>query len=253
MWIRGQLKSNAKIAFKRNYWKCVLVALLFAICTGSCSSGSAGTSNTGSFTTGGYEDSADIYFDDDSFYSSEAQEIKNAFIAYAPIIFAVALVAVILGSLLSIFVFGPLQVGCCNFFKLNAQGDADLNALSQGFKKNCYWKMVGTMFTKALFTRLWTFLFIIPGIIKAYEYRMIPYILADAPQIARKDAFRISKEMMKGNKMDAFVLDLSFIGWEFLSLCTCGILGIFYVNPYINATNAELFIAVREEYFHNRG
>jgi uncharacterized membrane protein len=41
------------------------------------------------------------------------------------------------------------------------------------------------------------------------------------------------------------VLDLSFIGWEILSAMTLGILGIFYVNPYVNMTNAALYDSLR--------
>ena len=41
--------------------------------------------------------------------------------------------------------------------------------------------------------------------------------------------------------MRAFELTLSFLGWYFLSLITCGIVGIFYVNPYAEATMAELY------------
>ena len=108
------------------------------------------------------------------------------------------------------------------------------------------------MFLRNLYTALWLLVFIIPGVIKAYEYRMIPYILSDCPDISRQEAFRISKEMMMGNKMNAFVLDLSFFGWIILTVITCGIAGVFYVNPYIAATDAELFIAIREEYFQNQ-
>ena len=49
-------------------------------------------------------------------------------------------------------------------------------------------------------------------------------------------------------EQEAFVLDLSFFGWEILSACTCGILGIFYVNPYVYATNTELFLELKNQY-----
>ena len=54
--------------------------------------------------------------------------------------------------------------------------------------------------------------------IKTYEYRMIPYILAENPRIKRKEAFKLSKQMMKGNKWRTFVVDLSFVGWNILSV-----------------------------------
>ena len=101
--------------------------------------------------------------------------------------------------------------------------------------------IVLTMFLKNLFTTLWTLLLVVPGIVKHYEYLMIPYILAENPGMDRKEAFKISKRMMDGQKMDTFILDLSFIGWAFLSAITCGIVGIFYANPYREATFAELY------------
>ena len=70
---------------------------------------------------------------------------------------------------------------------------------------------------------------------------MVPYILAENPAMDRKSAFAISKRMMDGEKLKAFELTLSFLGWYFLSLITCGIVGIFYVNPYAEATMAELY------------
>ena len=62
---------------------------------------------------------------------------------------------------------------------------------------------------------------------ESYEYKMIPYILAENPRISRKRAFEISKNMMDGEKWNAFVLDLSFIGWNLLSTITFGIVGVF--------------------------
>ena len=75
---------------------------------------------------------------------------------------------------------------------------------------------------------------------------MIPYILAENPKIKRKEAFEISKKMMKGNKWKTFILDISFFGWYFLSILTFGILGILYVNPYNAATIAELYIELKK-------
>ena len=85
----------------------------------------------------------------------------------------------------------------------------------------------------------------IPGIIKRYEYRMLPLSSRITPTISKEDAFALSKQMMTGNKWKAFVLDLSFIGWHILSLFTCGLLGIFYVRPYQDSTNAALYEALK--------
>lgn len=47
-------------------------------------------------------------------------------------------------------------------------------------------------------------------------------------------------------KWNAFVLDLSFIGWNLLSTITFGIVGVLYVNPYVNTTWAEFYKVMRK-------
>ena len=76
---------------------------------------------------------------------------------------------------------------------------------------------------------------------------MIPYILAENPKKKRKKAFKLSKEMMKGNKWKTFILDLSFLGWELLSIFTFGLLNIFYINPYKVATTVELYEVLKKQ------
>ena len=102
------------------------------------------------------------------------------------------------------------------------------------------------MFLRNIYNALW-YLTIIGGIIKTYEYRMIPYILADNPNTERKEAFRLSKQMMMGNKWRTFILDLSFLGWNFVSVLTFGILSILYVNPYNATTMTELYVVLKED------
>ena len=73
----------------------------------------------------------------------------------------------------------------------------------------------------------------------------MPYLLAEHPELSGTQAITLSRQMMNGHKGRAFVLDLSFLGWILLSALTLGILGVFYVNPYIHATDAELYEAVK--------
>ena len=104
----------------------------------------------------------------------------------------------------------------------------------------------GTVFIRDLKIFLWTLLLIVPGIIKSYEYYMVPYILAENPEISTKRAFEISKAMTDGHKWDLFVLDLSFILWDLGVVCTCGLLAV-YVAPYIRATHAEAYYKLKAE------
>ena len=94
--------------------------------------------------------------------------------------------------------------------------------------KNGYGNILKTMFITRLFLLLWYCLCIVPGIIKSYSYMLVPYILADNPNMDTMEAIDLSKKMMDGHKAEAFVLGLSFIGWIFLSYFTCGILLYFH-------------------------
>lgn len=107
------------------------------------------------------------------------------------------------------------------------------------------------MFCRSLFQLLWNFT-IIGGIIKYYEYRMIPFILAENPSIGRKDAFFLSRQLMQHNKWKLFQLHFSFIGWRILSLFTFGLLDFVYVNPYLTSCEAELYLTLRRNYVLSR-
>ena len=100
------------------------------------------------------------------------------------------------------------------------------------------------MFVQSLYAALWS-LTLIGGIIVSYSYRMIPYIVAETPNIGRKEAFALSKRMMYGQKWKTFVLDMSFLGWEILGMATLGVLKIFFVNGYVSAVDAELYKVLR--------
>lgn len=149
---------------------------------------------------------------------------------------------------LNLLVFHPLEVGCSRFFLCNTQGNTNLEELGHGFSHR-YWRSVAAIFLRNLFIVLWSLLFVIPGIVKGYSYRLVPYILADDPTIDAMDALSLSQEMMDGRKWNAFILDLSFIGWLIVTLITFGLAGIFYVGPYKSAVDAEFYLAVRNDGF----
>lgn len=96
----------------------------------------------------------------------------------------------------------------------------------------------------SIFTFLWTWLLIIPGIIKAYSYSMTSYIVKDmvasGKQVSATDGINASKELMKGHKMNLFIFDLSFLGWNILAAITCGI-GYLWVTPYYQTAKANFY------------
>ena len=98
-----------------------------------------------------------------------------------------------------------------------------------------------------IFFTLWSFLFIIPGIIKYFSYSMTPFILADNPNITSIQAISKSREIMDGHKMDLFLLKLSFIGWYILVACTLG-LALIYVAPYYLMAHQNFYDQIKGDY-----
>ena len=110
------------------------------------------------------------------------------------------------------------------------------------------WSSIKVSFFVGVLTLLWSLLFIIPGIVKAYSYSMAYYILAENKGMPALEAIRRSKEMMDGHKMDLFVLSLSFIGWDLLGIVTFGI-GYIWIVPYELATMTNFYNEIKNEKF----
>lgn len=233
MWTRADLKSKAKEDVKRSYWGLVLVSFVVAFLTGG---GGGGGSSAGSSSASDYAGSSD---------GGSAGGFDTAFLVGLIVgMLVVFVVAFIIGIAFATFVTNPIMVGAQRYYIEATYGQKSANEIGTlfcVFKKGVYMNVVKTMFLRDLYVGLWSLLFIIPGIIKGYEYRMIPYILAENPELESSEVFRLTKEMMDGNKWDTFVLGWSFFGWNLLSVFTCGLLSIFYVNPYMKMTYARLY------------
>ena len=284
MWTRKELKEKGKLSFKRNYWKAVLVSLLLvfmvrgAVNFGFGGRGGSNESDANAVTTQA-EQSETVGQDQDIIElpeivlnpsdlidSDDPDSIPVGFsdflIELRNTIGGIGILALVVGGILLFivlfiviaaihaFLFNPLEAGTARFFVRNLNDKAEIRELAYCYDHG-YLNVVKTVFLRDLYIVLWGLLLIIPGIIKSYEYRMVNYILAENPEMNTKDVFAMSRDMMRGNKWRAFVLDLSFIGWHLLSLITIGLAGIFYVFPYRNMTNAALYEFLR--YGRNEG
>lgn len=210
---RQEIKAIGKQRFMANYWPCVLAIVLVAVVTGVISGIGA---------------------------------IGTEFDAYGDIVRPGPLSGVM--SLVSFIVTGPLAIGLCAFFVQNIYGNQEITAATPitSCKEN-FGRKVGGYLWMQLFTFLWTLLFFIPGIIKTFSYAMTPFILSDCPNVKARDALKLSMRIMSGHKGELFVFYLSFIGWGLLSAITAGLVGIFYVNPYMNSSLACYYLEVRED------
>ena len=261
MWSRAELKQRAKECVKQHYWWVVLAGIILSVVGGggggrlSIPSGSSSSSNYSSSRDDDYYDDdyydddyySDDYYDDD--YDSNSRSVGSS-LAMVSMIFGVATIIILvifaIALVVSAFIFAPLKVGIYRFFMHAREGRRDFSDVSFVFGCGQYLNVVKIMFLVSIKTFLWSLLFIIPGIVKSYEYRMIPYILSENPGIDSKRAFEMTKAMTDGEKGNIWVLDLSFLGWEFLSLFTCYLLSLFWLNPYEQATYAELYATLRE-------
>ena len=217
MWNRQQVKEQAKQIMKRNYWKMFVVTLIAGILNAE------------------YVDliqTVEDFIPDNvlpSTFSSILTILSGGFFV---------------GLLSSIFIGNVIRVGEQYYFIKNHNGNPGLSEIFQGFKGN-YLNVVKIMLIMELKIMLWLLLLVVPGIIKAYEYSMIPFLLAENPNITTDEAFSLSKQMTTGQKMDLFVLDLSFLGWYFLGFLCFGI-GALFVKPYDVATFTEVYLILKE-------
>ncbi|MFW5790972.1 MAG: DUF975 family protein [Bacillota bacterium] len=221
MWQRSQLKHRARQVLKGNYWSAFIVSLVILI-------------------TGGSHNRLDILTE--SFQGVESGNVFNLNFQIALIVGLVILIFV----LLRIFIGYAFEVGGRKYFIKLAEGESKISNLGFAFKQNRYSNVFITMLLRSIYLLLWTLLLIIPGIIKFYAYRMVPYILADNPDIGAGKAIKLSNKMTQGEKWDIFILDLSFLGWFILGALLFGI-GIFFVQPYYDATNADLYLKLRQK------
>ncbi|MCM1268034.1 MAG: DUF975 family protein [Bacteroidales bacterium] len=264
MWTRRKLKERAKEALQRNYWKLVLVSALLMLL--GCEAG-------------GYNFSTKVWKNsDDGMAESVADEVvvvdgepglpeadvvasiiigrdeielgktglkvgadeivAGVVVACVILIAVIVLLAVVVAA--DIFLINPFDVGGKRFMRKSIEDAAQVKEVAYAYDHS-YKNVVKVMFCRDLYTVLWTLLFIIPGIVKMYQYLMVPYILSETPDMDCREALDKSRDMMDGNKWKAFVLGLSFILWDLLGALTLGIVEVFYVNPYRNLTFAALY------------
>ena len=150
-----------------------------------------------------------------------------------------ALSLIYIGGFAALFLTGAFALGLA-IMALAAARKQEVRAaqLFDGFKN--YGSSLALYLLIAIFTALWTLLFIIPGIVKAYSYSMSWYILADNPQMGANEARQRSMELMRGNKWRLFCLHCSFIGWLLLCILTLGILTL-WIAPYLQTAQAEFY------------
>lgn len=210
----SEIRQAARDNLRGNYWLSVLVAFVAVL--------------LGGIITGGTIFRVDV--DTEVFH-----HLPRFIVRYLAIMSSVsgffALVQFIIG--------GTVQLGYAKYLlKQHDHASFDIHDLfsqfdrfKEGFLQN---------FLRNLYIFLWSFLLIIPGIVKSYSYAMTPFIMAENPDMSAKEAIEASKQLMHGHKDELFTLDLTFFGWSLLAALTLNI-GHIFLNPYKNAAYAVFY------------
>lgn len=252
-WSRKELKEKSKKILKLHYWRMVLIALLLSCFFGDgrlVSSLAEPLSEevmqlsarpSGNITVIHNSEKQKKLLNMDKLHIKSYHIEKAAFLLTKVIVIvAIGILLLFLLSLVRILVLNPLSVGVTRLFTQSFEMRPKLKELFYAFEHN-YKNVVCVMLLRDIYTILWSLLLVVPGIVKMYEYHMIPYLLAEDTDMDAKEAFARSKAIVQENKWKMFVLDLSFVGWEILNGLTLGMLGIFFVIPYRYLVQAALY------------
>lgn len=142
---------------------------------------------------------------------------------------------------------GSFFVGGYLCFYLNLSQGLPVRAGDVTSQANRFFSFFFAKLMMGIMIALWSLLFVIPGIIASFRYSQTLYLMARNPQLSSFDAIQMSGEMMRGHKMELFVLQLSFIGWHLVGIFTLG-LGYLFVVPYIETTMAAYHQLLWERY-----
>lgn len=183
-----------------------------------------------------------------------------------------------------IFIMMPFTLSMIRYFILYSRGEEpSIEVAFNPFQKGLYWRFLGVVFWESLWLILWQAMFYIPIIVLVYffvvtgqypgvlflvfllviaavvfiVYKLISYftafyLVADKSSVKIVKSLSMSKVIMKGHKMELFILVLSFWPWFLLSIITFGLANL-YVLPYLQVTLAKYYDFIMEKTLQERG
>ena len=235
MFDRKNYKEKAKIVIKKDYWNYFIAILITSILT---ISDNFSIKYSSSDMVGNQSQNVVIKL----FGMDITSEIYQ--IIFVGVIFAIVLFFI--GIAINVFIFNVIEFGSVNYALEAREENYQISGILAGFDKDIYLNVVLVNFMYKLQILLFSFLLVIPGIIKMYQLYFVNYILADNPSISYQEAIERSTAMTNGFKMELLILDLSFIPWQLLNIVSFGLFK-YFLNPYIAATKAEAYTALKSE------
>lgn len=286
MWTRNELKFDAKVFLRKNIKNAILACLIFLLLANIFSwyETSVNVITKNSILQFDEDIINEDFYNNDFLYSTENERLfyealkendevftinlwsslyffnldgnffnNNLYIDFTNGNFNFKMPSIIISGIVSlffilnIFFIQPLNIGVNKYFLRAYNNENELSTMFLPFKDGTWLKLSGKIFLMNLYLMLWSFLFIIPGIIKYFQYYYVEYILAENPTMSLSEAIKLSKEMTDGEKFEIFILQLSFIGWEILSLLAFS-LGHLLLIPYTKATYVRLYLFKKEQF-----
>lgn len=208
---RADIKNQAKNALMNHYWKFVGYSVVLGIATKQIVLTQSRVAYNEYLSNGSY------------YYNNALSNTISLMILIA-----------------TIFLLNPLIIGSRSAIRHTFDG-TDRGRIQEAFSEMNYKRNVSLMLRTHISIYLWSLLFVIPGIVKAYQYYFVPYLAEDHPELSDRELLELSKRVTKDRKMDLFIFDLSFIGWLICNVLTRGLGGIFYVFPYYYASQTVLY------------
>ncbi|MFD0769799.1 DUF975 family protein [Bacillus sp. CGMCC 1.60114] len=172
--------------------------------------------------------------------SVTGEETLNA-VGAVSYVLTFAIICIVLIGVQSIMTYGYFNVT----LRLAKKETTTIDDLFEGFRKKNVFKSMKLAVLMGVYVFLWSLLLIVPGIIKGFSYSMAYYIMLDHPEYTASEALKKSQEMMKGHKLDLFILSLSLIGWFILGIAiaffTFGI-PFLWIYPYYFTTVSHFYL-----------
>ena len=114
-------------------------------------------------------------------------------------------------------------------------GFLNMDAIQEGYSASA-----GSVMSASLMLISGYVLAFIGALLVWLKYGFSLFLLLDFPELRATEALKRSAQLTRGHKGEFFVLYLSFIGWAFLALLTCGIGGL-WLQPYIMQTVVNFY------------
>ncbi|WP_035052593.1 DUF975 family protein [Carnobacterium pleistocenium] len=195
---RREIKRTAKKMLKGNWKVAILNLIIISILTGAISQiilTVLGTGNSFTLIESAIQGTL-----------SEQQIATESSIAANLI---TTLVSIFVG-----FISGLLYAGYAwNILDMIDGAKLSIEGMFQTFSRARIFKTAGLVIVTAILVTLWSLLLVIPGIIKTYSYSQALNLMKDDPSISIMEALNQSRKLMKGEKWNYFLLQLSFIWW----------------------------------------